>query len=127
MNTVDKDNINTWLPYRDSFCTSCKAECCTIILEVKIEDLVRLNLCSQDEALQPKKVFKRLQKEKVVKSYREGTGLFTLQSKSNGDCQYLDSQTRLCTVYDLRPNVCRNFPLTAGPRLRFCPASKKKV
>ena len=71
-----------------------------MLLEVTIEDLVRLDLCDMDEFdRSPKKLFKRLKRERVAMSYREGTGLFLLQSKANSDCQFLDSVTRLCTVY----------------------------
>jgi Fe-S-cluster containining protein len=96
-----------------------------MLLEVTIEDLVRLGVCSEDEAQgSHKKLFKRLRKEKVAMSFRIGTGLFMLQSKSNGDCQFLDSHTRLCTVYEKRPGVCRKFPMI-GPRPTFCPARRK--
>lgn len=94
-----------------------------MLLEVTIEDLVRLGVCSEDEAAgSHKKLFKRLRKEKIAMSYRDGTGLFMLQSKSNGDCQFLDSNTRLCTVYEKRPGVCRKFP-SIGPRPTYCPAN----
>jgi len=95
-----------------------------MLLEVTIEDLVRLGLCSEDEARgSHKKLFKRLRKGRVAASYRNGTGLFMLQSKSNGDCQFLNSSTRLCTVYEKRPGVCRKFP-SIGPRPTFCPARR---
>jgi len=96
-----------------------------MLLEVTIEDLIRLELCTEDEAnLSHKKLFKRLRKEKRLMSYRAGTGLFMAQAKANGDCQFLDSTTRLCTVYEKRPNVCRKFPVI-GPRPGYCPARPK--
>lgn len=96
-----------------------------MLLEVTIEDLIRLGLCMEDESkLSHKKLFKRLRKEKRVISYRAATGLFMMQSKANGDCQFLDSKTRLCTVYEKRPNVCRKFPII-GPRPSYCPARPK--
>lgn len=123
---IDKDRPSTWVKYRESLCRGCHADCCAMLLEVTSEDLVRLGLCTEDEIQgSQKKLFKRLRKDKVVMSYREGTGLFMMQSKANGDCQFLDSQTRLCTVYEKRPNVCRKFP-SIGPRPQFCPARKKE-
>lgn len=96
-----------------------------MLLEVTVTDLVRLGVCSEDEANgSPKKLFKRLKREKIAVSFRDKTGLFMLQSKSNGDCQFLDSATRLCTVYDKRPDVCRKFP-SIGPRPSYCPARRK--
>jgi uncharacterized protein len=124
---TDKDRPSTWVPYKESLCKSCHADCCAMLLEVTINDLVRLNLCTEDEAAgSHKKLFKRLRKEKILMSYRDGTGLFMMQSKANGDCQFLDSRTRLCTVYDKRPDVCRKFP-SIGPRPGYCPARKNSV
>lgn len=122
---IDKDRPSSWIPFRESLCRGCNADCCAMLLEVTIEDLVRLGVCREDEAAgSHKKLFKRLRREKIAMSYRDGTGLFMLQSKSNGDCQFLNSETRLCTVYDKRPNVCRKFP-SIGPRPTFCPARRR--
>jgi uncharacterized protein len=122
---IDKDRPSSWVPFRESLCRGCNADCCSMLLEVTIDDLVRLEVCTEDEARgSHKKLFKRLQKEKIAMSYRQGTGLFLLQSKSNTDCQFLDSATRLCTVYEKRPAVCRKFP-SIGPRPTFCPARRK--
>lgn len=93
-----------------------------MLLEVTSEDLVRIGLCTEDEVrTSPKKVFKRLRKDKIVMSYRDGTGLFMMQQRANGDCQFLHPTTRLCTIYERRPGVCRKFP-SIGPRPQFCPA-----
>ena len=122
---VDKDRPSSWVKHRESLCRGCRADCCAMLLEVTSDDLVRLGVCTEDEfRISPKKLFKRLRKEKIAMSYREGTGLFMLQSKANGDCQFLDSHTRLCTVYEKRPGVCRAFP-SIGPRPSYCPARPK--
>ncbi|MEM6329401.1 MAG: YkgJ family cysteine cluster protein [Planctomycetota bacterium] len=34
----------------------------------------------------------------------------SLKEHSNGDCVFLDSQTRGCTVYQARPRQCRTWP-----------------
>ncbi len=34
----------------------------------------------------------------------------TLVEFPNGDCVFLDEQTRKCTVYDARPRQCRTWP-----------------
>jgi len=93
-------------------------------VEIKVEDLLRLELISEDELSSPKKIAKKLIKSGVLRSYREGTGNFMLTQKPNDDCYFLDSKTRLCTVYEKRPGVCRQFP-QIGPRPGFCPAIKK--
>lgn len=91
-------------------------------VEINADDLVRLGIAKQDEVDQSKKrLAKRLRKEGIIASYREGTDLFMLAQRANDDCVFLDLQTRLCTVYDRRPGVCRKFP-EIGPRPGFCPA-----
>lgn len=94
-------------------------------VEVCISDLVRLGLVTVDEAAGSlKKVSKKLIREGYVTSYRQGTDLFMIAQKANRDCFYLDEKTRLCKVYEKRPDVCREFP-SIGPRPHFCPMSKK--
>ena len=93
-------------------------------VEVRAADLVRLGIASIDEVeASKKKLAKRLIKEKVCLSYREGTDLFMLAQKPNGDCVFLDPLTRSCTVYERRPEVCRDFP-AIGPRPGYCPHLK---
>lgn len=122
---VDKDRPSTWVKYRNGLCSDCRGSCCMMPVEVKGSDLVRLGLATEDELqTSPKKLAKRLIKEGVVLSYREGTDLFMFVSRPNGDCLYLHPQTRLCTVYDRRPDVCRQFP-SIGPRPGWCPYCRK--
>lgn len=118
------DQPSRWKPFRKDSCASCWGSCCTMPVEVKIEDLLRLKLISEDEVSSPKKVFKKLFQQKIVSSYRQGTGFFMLTQKPNDDCYFLDSKTRLCTVYENRPGVCREFP-SIGPRPGCCPYIKK--
>ena len=71
-----------------------------------------------------KKAAKRLIKDGVVRYFRAGERLFTLDQKANDDCRYLD-ENRKCQIYDKRPKVCRSFP-EVGPRSGFCPAKTFK-
>lgn len=94
-------------------------------VEVHLADLVRLGCVSPDEATGSiKKIVKRLKKERIITSYRQGTDLFMLGQKTNRDCLFLNSDTRLCTVYEKRPGVCRDFP-SIGPRPGYCPVQRK--
>jgi uncharacterized protein len=34
----------------------------------------------------------------------------SLREYSNGDCVFFDSQTRKCSVYEVRPRQCRTWP-----------------
>lgn len=122
-----KDQPWKWTKYRDGLCTGCTGACCTMPVEIKASDLVRLGLTDEDEvSINPKKLAKRLIKEGIVSSYREGTGNFMITQKANDDCYFLDTQTRLCTVYEKRPDTCREFP-NIGPRPGFCPSTRQKV
>ena len=124
MEIPNPDRPSTWLTYREANCSSCLAVCCRLPLEVKAPDLVRLGLATSDEAVAPKRLGKRLVREGVVRSFRAATGLFMLEQKPNGDCRYL-GEDRRCTVYELRPDTCREFPSKVGPRVGFCPYRRK--
>lgn len=122
--STDKDRPSTWKVYKEGMCNGCYGSCCTMPVEVKLSDLIRLGLTDEDEAHGSiRKLAKRLIKEKIIVSYRQGTDLFMLSQKANEDCYFLDTKTRLCTVYDRRPDVCRQFP-TIGSRPGFCPVNK---
>lgn len=123
----DKDRPSTWKAYRSGLCEGCNAACCTMPVEINLEDLIRLKLISVDEASgSQKKIFRRLFRDGILSSFRDKTGLFMLTQKTNGDCYFLDERTRLCKVYDSRPQVCRSFP-SIGPRPGFCPGEKIKL
>lgn len=123
---VDKDRPSTWKKYDANFCTLCAAQCCAMPVEVRVDDLIRLEVAHEDEAIRSvKKLAKRLKKEGVISSYREGTEFFMLTQRPNGDCYFLDPKTRFCTVYEKRPETCRDFPAKIGPRVSYCPSQKK--
>jgi Fe-S-cluster containining protein len=125
---VVKDDPRTWVKFKGSLCRDCLGTCCTMPVEVKIDDLLRLEKISVDDMnLTRKKLVARLKKDGLIKSYREATQKFMLTSRPNGDCLFLNEKSRLCTVYEKRPDVCRDFPTRAGNRLGFCPALKKTL
>lgn len=124
MSRIDIDRPSTWRAFKKGLCEGCWAGCCTMPVEVKLSDLIRLELTTEDEARGSiKRLAKRLIREGVVSSYRQGTELFMLTQKQGRDCYFL-GPNRLCTVYDKRPDVCRQFP-SIGPRPGFCPATSK--
>lgn len=120
---ADKDRPSSWGKFKEENCTSCIAACCMMPVEIRLSDLVRLGLAEEGE-LSPKKVAKRLSQKGIVRSYRSNTGLFMLQQQADGSCAFLGAD-RLCTVYEKRPDTCRGFPLTLGPRIGFCPYTSK--
>ncbi len=119
---VDVDNCDTWTRYKSGLCNSCAANCCTMPVEVKLADLVRLELVDPFEAEheEPKQIAKRLQKAGLIERFNFKHNIFTLSRRANGDCAHLDAQTRRCTVYDKRPNTCRLHP-QVGPKPGYCP------
>ncbi|STQ91097.1 hypothetical protein EV682_103415 [Iodobacter fluviatilis] len=90
-------------------------------VEVKLSDLVRMNLVDAFEAEgePPKQIAKRLTKAGIIDHFNFKNSIYTLKRKANGDCRYLDLKTRLCTIYENRPNTCRNHP-RIGPRPGYC-------
>ena len=117
---ADVDRLDTWQKYRKGLCDSCRATCCTLPVEGRLEDLIRLGLVDEFERGEPlKQIAKRLQREGVVERFHQKSGVFTLSRMSNDDCLFLDARSRRCTVYDRRPATCRNHP-QVGPRPGFC-------
>jgi hypothetical protein len=95
-------------------------------VEIKASDLIRLEIATQDEVDNSvKKLAKKLKKEGYISSYRDGTEYFMITQKPNDDCYFLDSKTRLCSVYEKRPDTCRQFPSQMGTRKGFCPVEYK--
>lgn len=122
---ADIDRLETWLPYKAALCASCVANCCRLPVEVRIADLVRMELIDAFEAEEaPKVIAKRLKKTGVVAHFNFKNSIFTLTQRSNGDCLYLDAATRRCTIYALRPDTCRNHP-RIGPRPGYCAYAQK--
>jgi Fe-S-cluster containining protein len=119
---VDVDNCATWTRYKSGLCNSCAANCCTMPVEVRLADLVRLELVDPFEAEHeaPKQIAKRLQKAGLIEHFNFKHNIFTLSRRANGDCTNLDAQTRRCTVYEKRPTTCRLHP-QVGPKPGYCP------
>ena len=114
------DDISTWVKYRKKLCSQCSATCCSLPVEVKAEDLVRMQLIDEFELGEaPKKIARRLTKERIIEHFHAKTETFTLARMANGDCLYLDAKTRRCSIYEKRPDTCRNHP-RIGPRPGYC-------
>ena len=123
---VDVDRPETWTRYRNGLCQDCVANCCTMPVEVRLPDLVRLGLVDPFEAEheQPKQIAKRLTKAGLIEHFNFRHSIFTLARRASGDCHFLDAKTRLCTVYEQRPGTCRLHP-QVGPRPNHCPYSPR--
>jgi Fe-S-cluster containining protein len=121
----DAQRPSTWKRYRSGLCDHCWAGCCTLPVETSASDLIRLGLITEDEAASSlKKVAKRLQTAGTIQAFVAKSGIFVLEQRNGRDCIFL-GKDRLCTVYEKRPEVCRQFP-KIGPRPGWCPATKNK-
>jgi len=125
---VDVDRVETWTRYRAGLCDGCAANCCTMPVEIRLPDLVRLGLVDAFEAEheEPRLIARRLVKSKQVERYNQKDGIFTMARRANGDCQFLHATTRRCTVYEQRPATCRKHP-QVGPRPGYCPYGAKRA
>ncbi|WP_024304222.1 YkgJ family cysteine cluster protein [Pseudogulbenkiania sp. MAI-1] len=122
---ADIDRTSTWFKYKDSLCSDCMASCCTMPVEVRLTDLIRIGVVDEFETGEPpKNIAKRLTKQGVIEHFNFKRELFTLARRANGDCHYLDKHTRRCTIYERRPDTCRNHP-RIGPRPGYCAYRKK--
>jgi len=122
---ADLDNTATWVKYRKKLCDHCAASCCSLPVEVKAADLVKMGL--MDEFLLQedlKQIARRLMKGRLIDHFHSKTGTFTLARMASGDCIFLDSRTRRCTIYLQRPETCRSHP-RVGPRSGYCAFRKK--
>ena len=122
---IDMDDTSTWIPYNRRLCNGCRALCCTMPVEVKLADLVRMGAITEFEAGEPVKLLvRKLKKAGVVERYSSKNQVFTLVRLANNDCLYLEGTSRICRIYENRPDTCRNHPLV-GPRPGYCPYEEK--
>ncbi|HAR42595.1 MAG TPA: zinc/iron-chelating domain-containing protein [Bdellovibrionales bacterium] len=120
----DAQRPSTYIQYRKGLCDDCWGGCCTLPVEVSANDLIRLELITEEEAaISLKKVAQKLMKVKIIQAYHQKSQLFVLEQRYGRDCIYLNKDRR-CTVYLKRPEVCRAFP-KIGPKPGFCPYRRK--
>ena len=123
---ADIDNTATWAKYSKRLCDHCGASCCSLPVEVQASDLIRMELMDEFELEEDlKHIARRLMKQRLVEHFHSKTKTFTLARMASGDCLFLDSRSRRCTIYFQRPNTCRNHP-QVGPRAGYC-AFKRMV
>lgn len=127
LHSADLERLETWIKYRAGLCTDCISACCTLPVEVRLDDLIRMGLADEFEREEPlKNIAKRLEKSGVIERFNHKHGIFTLSRRANNDCHYLHPSTRLCTIYDKRPDTCRNHP-AVGPRPGYCAYTQKNT
>ena len=94
------DEISTWTKHKQRLCLKCRANCCTMPVEVKIPDLVRMGVIKGIEADEPiKKLAKKLKKNGVIEHLYFKEQIFMLVRFANNDCLYLDPTSRKYKIY----------------------------
>jgi Fe-S-cluster containining protein len=88
-------------------CVDCPAYCCSVYERVQVtpRDIRRLAKhfgITEEVAMQ--RYTKIYEKERVLR--RKKDPLF------GEACQFINPETRGCTIYNARPAVCRDFPIT---------------
>lgn len=90
-----------------------------------MDDLIRMEVVTPFEAGEKmRRVVRKLKKEGIIEGYNPSRVMFTLARRPNSDCIFLDPQSRRCTIYEKRPDICRNHP-QIGPRPNHCPYQQK--
>src|SRR5258705_13692168 len=100
--TITDDSKRTYFN-----CDKCPAYCCSIYDRVQVtkRDIKRLaKHFGISVELVTKRFTKTWENEQVLR--RKEDPIF------GKACHFLDPQTRKCTIYEARPGVCREFPLT---------------
>lgn len=85
----------------------CRAQCCalkgTIIFDEEIENLA--------------KIYGEEAANKII-SYSSELDEFVLKRDSDGRCTCLDRDSKLCSIYENRPNTCQQFHCSRGSGMR---------
>ena len=89
-------------------CQVCPAYCCSYPrVIVSAQDIKRL---AKHFALRPKEARKKFTRKGEEKGERI---LRHRQDETYGTaCRFLDEESRGCTIYDARPEICRDYPGT---------------
>jgi Fe-S-cluster containining protein len=86
-------------------CEKCPAFCCSVYERVSVsdEDLERLAQHFNVSLAEAEKLCtKKWEDERILKRQRD-----PLLGEA---CRFLDLQTRACTIYEARPETCRDYP-----------------
>ena len=67
-----------------------------------------------------------LLKARLIDHFNPKHEIFTMARRAGGDCNFLDKNTRRCTVYEKRPETCRLHP-KKGPKPGFCAYGNKAL
>ncbi|HVT44797.1 MAG TPA: YkgJ family cysteine cluster protein [Thermoanaerobaculia bacterium] len=85
-------------------CSKCPAYCCSYLrIVVEPSDIARLARHFNIERAEAEKRFTKIVMGERVLRHRKDTIYPSV-------CMFLDRETRKCTIYEARPDVCREYP-----------------
>ncbi|MEL6364600.1 MAG: YkgJ family cysteine cluster protein [Pseudomonadota bacterium] len=90
-------------------CAKCPAYCCSYArIPVTDDDVIRL---ARHHKIKPNEARKQFTK----RGTEPGERVLRHRADKHYDtaCRFLDQETRNCTIYEARPEICRDFPDTA--------------
>ena len=109
-NIIDSDaSSDAKKPLRPQFdCEKCPAFCCSIYERVAVtpRDLRRLARHFKLTPEETKKRYTKMWSDEMILRRKFDPVLETT-------CQFLDVKTRGCTIYNARPEACRDYPARA--------------
>lgn len=113
------NDLKNWRKFKKGMCDSCIGLCCYMPVEVRIEDLYRMGVLTDfDRESSEREQMKAALAHPGVDRYTGSIEKFVLSQKMNNSCYFLDANGR-CTVYENRPDTCRNHP-EIGPKPGSC-------
>ena len=103
-------------------CAACPAVCCTVYEAVSLDDRDARRLASHLGMTAD--IFLALYARRGPRGETVLKRKADAASGTGECCTFLDTEARRCTVYDARPDVCRDFPVrgaqAAGAEGRCC-------
>lgn len=105
INVTEVEVLQSKAPKKHYDCAQCPAFCCSVYERVAVSDFDLERLASEfnlslKEA--EKQFTKKWEDERILKRRPD-----TILGES---CRFLDAKTRGCTIYEARPEACREFP-----------------
>jgi Fe-S-cluster containining protein len=90
----------------EKFCAGCGAECCMMSdpIAVNWPDVQRL---AKGLGTNNKKIVKEYLEPHTLSDFSH----LEYKIKKTKPCQWLNEKTKRCTIYELRPHICRTYPV----------------
>lgn len=109
-------------------CNGCVSSCCSLEVDITKTEFNTLEKLGHIDSIITRseifiKEFPQYKNRRDFLDEMNGDTFAVIKQRPDGFCQLLDVESRLCSVYDNRPNVCRDFEAN-GP---MCKSIKKCI